>query len=277
MKFIHATHVGHTALWVVFVLFTLGLIGVFILSQRVEKRARLFHWLSALVLTIAMVSYFAMAAGLGVTYVSIPYHDPKASDFHFFRETYYARSIDWLLTTPLLLVSLGFLSGLAPYETVLLILADVFMIVTGLLSSFVSSRWASGERARWGFYAVSCVAFLYIFWILIFDGLKASQKRGRKARGLFSLLAGMTLILWTAYPIVYALAEGANRISVDAEIIAYAVLDVSAKIGFTYLLLFLHGHGDDDNYILPDWFVEHRHGLGQDGRGNYGAIGNRDD
>jgi bacteriorhodopsin len=32
--------------------------------------------------------------------------------------------------------------------------------------------------------------------------------------------------LWTAYPIVFGLTEGANVISVDAEIIAYAVLDV---------------------------------------------------
>jgi bacteriorhodopsin len=32
--------------------------------------------------------------------------------------------------------------------------------------------------------------------------------------------------LWTAYPIVFALTEGANKVSVDAEIIAYGVLDV---------------------------------------------------
>jgi len=32
--------------------------------------------------------------------------------------------------------------------------------------------------------------------------------------------------LWTAYPIVFGLTEGANRLSVDTEIIAYGVLDV---------------------------------------------------
>ena len=32
--------------------------------------------------------------------------------------------------------------------------------------------------------------------------------------------------LWTAYPIVWGLTEGANKITVDSEIIAYAVLDV---------------------------------------------------
>jgi bacteriorhodopsin len=77
-----------------------------------------------------------------------------------------------LFTTPLLLVSLGILAGLSPYDTLLTIIADVFMIVTGLLSSFVSARWASGEKAKWGFYAVSCIAFLYIWWLLVTGGLK---------------------------------------------------------------------------------------------------------
>jgi bacteriorhodopsin len=54
----------------------------------------------------------------------------------------------------------------------------------------------------------------------------AAKERPRKTRGLFTLLSVMTLILWTAYPIVFALGEGTNKISADAEIIAYAVLDV---------------------------------------------------
>ena len=43
-KFIHAHHTGHIALWVIFALFTAGLLGVFVLAHRVEKRARIFHW-----------------------------------------------------------------------------------------------------------------------------------------------------------------------------------------------------------------------------------------
>jgi bacteriorhodopsin len=56
----------------------------------------------------------------------------------------------------------------------------------------------------------------------------------------------MTLLLWTAYPIVFGLTEGANKIGVDAEIIAYGVLDVAAKLGFTFMLLFIHTHGDEN-------------------------------
>jgi len=141
--------------------------------------------LSGLVLTIAMVSYLVMATGLGVTYVPIHYHGHEASNYRFLRELFYARSIDWLFTTPLLLLSLAVLAGLSPYETTLAILADVFMIVTGLFASLVPARWAPGERARWGFFTVSCVAFLWIWWILITNGFKGElnvlPKAGRDA------------------------------------------------------------------------------------------------
>jgi len=150
------------------------------------------------------------------------------------------------------------------------------MIITGLFSTLVPARWAPGERARWGWYAISCVGFLAIWFILITGGRKAAALRQRKTRGLFWLLSGMTLLLWTAYPIIFALTEGANILSVNVEVIAYGVLDVAAKLGFTYMLLLVHTHGEDDTWILPEWFVEPRYGSGPDGRGGYGAI-NADD
>jgi len=238
---------------------------------RVEKRARIFHWLSAAVLTIAMVSYLAMSTGMGITYVPI-HHQSQGGQVHYLRQVYYARYVDWLFTTPLLLVSLGVLAGLSPSATLLAIAADVFMIVTGTFSALMPSTWDESERYKWAWYAVSCAGFL-IIWVTLFQGAqKSAHLRPRKTRGLFYLLAAMTFILWTAYPVVFALTEGANIISVDAEIIVYGVLDVAAKLGFTYMLLLIHTHGEDDTWILPEWFVEPREGPGSDGRTGYGAI-----
>ncbi|RXK42366.1 hypothetical protein M231_00356 [Tremella mesenterica] len=182
--------------------------------------------LSAAVLTIAMVSYLAMATGMGISYVPIKYSGPHAGELHYFREVYWARYVDWLFTTPLLLLSLALLAGLSPADTLITIGADVFMIVTGLLSTIHSSHSNAGERVKWLFYAVSCVGFVVIWWILLSGGLKAAKLRPSKTRGLFHLLGVMTFHLWLAYPIVFALSEGANKISVNAEIIAYGVLDV---------------------------------------------------
>jgi len=273
-KFLHATHAGHTALWVIFVIFTLGLIAVGFMSLRVEKKSRVFHWISIGVLTTAMLSYLVMATGMGTAFVPIHNHGAKGSVVHLFREVYYARYIDWLITTPLLLLSLALLAGLSPADTVLVIFFDVFMVVTGLLGGLVNARYSTGERARWFYFAISCVAFLGIWWVLISGGAKAAKQRSKKTRGLYFLLSAMTIVLWTAYPIVFALTEGSNKVGVDAEIIAYGILDVAAKVGFTFLLLGIHTHGDEDSWILPDWFVDSRagSGLAREGRGNYGAI-----
>lgn len=278
VRLLHSTDAGHTALWVVFALFTIGLVGVFILSLRVERKARIFHWLSALVLTIAMVSYFAMATGLGISWVPTKYHGHNPHNVHLFRQVYYARYIDWLFTTPLLLVSLGVLAGLSPSSTLIAIFFDVLMIVTGTFAGIRGSHYNEGERYKWGWYTVSCFAFVMIFYVLITGGSVATKNRQSKTRGLFWLLSLMTAVLWTAYPIVWALSEGTNKISVDTEIIAYGVLDVAAKLGFTYMLLFIHNHGEDDTYVFPDWFVNARGGgLGGDGRGGYGSVRNDDD
>lgn len=43
-RYIHATKAGHTTLWVVWVMFTVSFLAVYILSKRVERRFRLFHW-----------------------------------------------------------------------------------------------------------------------------------------------------------------------------------------------------------------------------------------
>lgn len=271
--FLHATQPGFVALWIVFALFTAGLIGVGVLSLRVEKRARVFHWFSAAVLTIAMVSYLVMATGQGVRYVPVKAPDThKGAVYHYFRQVYWARYVDWLFTTPLLLLSLAVLSGLSPAETLLTIAADVFMIVTGLISTLTPARYNHGDRARWAFYAVSCVGFVVLWYTLFYGGVRAAKLRPSRTRGLFYLLGIMTFVLWTAYPVVFALTEGANKISVNAEVIAYGVLDVAAKLGFTFLLLLVHTHGEDDTWNLPEWFVEPRRGNGPDGRGGYGAI-----
>lgn len=47
--------------------------------------------LSAMVLTCAMVSYFAMATGLGITYIPTKVEGANPENLHLFRQVYYAR------------------------------------------------------------------------------------------------------------------------------------------------------------------------------------------
>ncbi len=46
------------------------------------------------------------------------------------------------------------------------------------------------------------------------------------------------MLLWAAYGVVWACAEGSFKMTVDQEVIVYAVLDITAKCVFGFVLLF---------------------------------------
>ena len=98
------------------------------------------------------------------------------------------------------------------------------------------------DYSKWGWYAMACVAFLVIVFQLVIPGRRAVKAKGDNATGrLFAAIGGFTIILWTLYPIVWGIADGARLWSVDSEILAYAILDVLAKPVFGFWLLFAHG------------------------------------
>lgn len=144
--------------------------------------------------------------------------------------------MDWALTTPLLLLDLSFLAGLNGANILVALVADLVMVLTGLFAAYGTS---SGQK--WGWYAMACVAYLVVVYQLAVPGRRAVLTKDGTTAKLFAAIGGFTLVLWTLYPIVWAISEGAHNWSVDAEIIAYAVLDVLAKPVFGFWLLFAHG------------------------------------
>jgi bacteriorhodopsin len=67
---------------------------------------------------------------------------------HVHREVYWARYVDWLLTTPLLLVDLGLLAGLNGASLFSVIIADIIMILGGLFAALSPNRLWMDEK--WG-------------------------------------------------------------------------------------------------------------------------------
>ena len=80
--------------------------------------------------------------------------------------------------------------------------------------------WTNADLAVWVLYG------------LIITGRRTSKLRGDRVSSAYVGLSLYTVLLWTAYPVVWALAEGTNFLSVDQEILAYAILDVAAKAVF---------------------------------------------
>ncbi|GHJ85017.1 hypothetical protein NliqN6_1419 [Naganishia liquefaciens] len=264
---VHREHIGRSgmrALWVIFAMFTISVVLTVILAKRVERKFRLFHLITGAILVCAHASYLVMACGMGVTYVRTFKH--AADGAPVLRQVFYARYVDWAITTPLLLLDLCLLAGVPKIQTVTIIFADLVMILMGLFAALQQGS----ERSRWFMYAVSNAFFLVVLYGVVVNGRQAASLQASNVKRVFNVTSGMTVLLWIGYPIVFALTEGAAKISVDAEVIAYGVLDVFAKIVFGFYLLLAHSHSDGDSVVLPESWTEPR------GGSRYGAIASDD-
>ncbi|KAJ9110256.1 hypothetical protein QFC19_001659 [Naganishia cerealis] len=234
------------------------------MAKRVERKLRLFHLITGIILVTAHASYLVMACGMGVTWVRSFKH--AADGAPVIRQVFYARYIDWAITTPLLLLDLALLAGLPTIQIIPLMFADLVMVLVGLFAALQDSS----EKSRWFLYAISCAFYLYVLFTIVVSGRHAASLQSSGVRRIFNVTAGMIIVLWTGYPIIFALTEGKGRISVDAEVISYGILDFFAKIVFGFYLLIAHSHTEGDSVVLPESWTEPR------GAVRYGAIASDD-
>jgi len=237
--YVEAGDVGKRTLWVVVVLMAISSLAFYGMAYRVPVQKRLFHILTAFITTFAFLSYFAMATGDGIgttSYTETETHK-RVPDTHqdYIRAVYWARYVDWSITTPLLLLDLALLAGLSGANILVTVVADLIMILCGLFAAF-----GNGAGQTWGWYAWACIAYLVIVYQLAMNGRAAVASKDSKTKTFYASIGGFTLILWTLYPIIWGLTEGGHVINVDSEIVAYAVLDILAKPVFGFWLLFTH-------------------------------------
>ena len=163
------------------------------------QQKRLFHILTAFITTFAAISYLAMAVGDGITLNEI---DIKQSQKHFpdtvqilYRQVYWARYVDWSVTTPLLLLDLALLAGLPGGNILVAIIADVIMILTGLFAALTNDT-----THKWAYYAIASIAYLVVVYQLAVNGRAVAAAKDSKTGTFFAALGGFTLVLWTLYP-----------------------------------------------------------------------------
>lgn len=72
------------------------------------------------------------------------------------------------------------LAGISGIDTIALVFADLGMILTGLFASLETDKTYS-----WGWYAIACLFFLYIIYILVVSGRISASSRGQKVAKLY--------------------------------------------------------------------------------------------
>ena len=89
----------------------------------------------------------ATGDGISTSHVTLKKTSNLGVDIKYdhYRQIYWARYVDWSLTTPLLLLDLAFLAGLSGGDMVVAVVADLIMVLTGLFAAFGQS-----EGQKWG-------------------------------------------------------------------------------------------------------------------------------
>ncbi len=172
------------------------------------------------------LAYLAMASGLGTVEIAG-------------QTTYWARYVDWVVTTPLLLVAL-FLTAThrlrdRPYTLLAaLVAADVVMIACGAVGDL------STGGTRMLFFLIGCAALVVVFLLAWFPLRRLAATQGADLERVYTIVLAYLSVCWIGYPTIWYFGpSGIGAISQPVETILFVALPVFSKVGFSILDLFL--------------------------------------
>jgi len=233
-----------TWLWIGTIGMALGAVVIYALGSKGSQHHRV---ASVFVCAIAACMYLLMAFGQGdviVTQNNLFFTPDGVVDIESASLVYWARYLDWVFTTPLLLIGLLTLGlravsgqGEAVRDRLGLVAgvvgADVLMIITGLFGAL-----SMNSQHKYIWFAISCGFFLAVIAAVWGPVRAAAAEQGGGVAALYSKLAGILTVLWFIYPILWLLGtEGTGTISLDLEVIVFTIIDLTAKVGFGILLV----------------------------------------
>ena len=176
------------------------------------------------------------------------------------------RYIDWTVTTPLLLLKYQDLLKVRGYQFVTtLIVADLFMIITGLIGELqghtINGHWIPNNgdesiRSHWIWGTISTLGYLVIIWQLYTTAprLALAGNVPEPIRNGLKSLNWYIVSLWGVYPVVYimeGLSAHSNSINLDWCQIASSIADVLNKVlfGVSAYLIVRAVSGNDQNNL----------------------------
>jgi bacteriorhodopsin len=155
------------------------------------------------------------------------------------RLVHYARYIDWIVTTPLLLLSLSWtaMQFIKKDWTLIgfLMSTQVVVITTGLIADLSAQNWV-----RYLWYICGTAAFLVVLWGIWVPLRAKARSQGSELATLYQKLTIYFTVLWIGYPVVWIIGPaGFGLVNRDIDTLLFCVLPFFSKVGFSFLDL--HG------------------------------------
>jgi len=184
---------------------------------------KIFHVIVFFVAAVGTASYYAMYTGIGVM--------NKTNDAPP-RLIFWARFVDWIITTPLILLCLALLAKANMSTTVSLIGNNILMVVV----SFVGAMVLAPYKYIW--WTAGMVFFAIVVVQLLIQLNEAQRTLSPGAADTLKTLTILTCLCWSVYPVVWVLgSEGIDTMKLPVEVGILCIADWISKVGFGGFLL----------------------------------------
>jgi bacteriorhodopsin len=214
----HLVYALDTSFFLVFVSFAAGAFFLFLERDRVPEDYRAALRVSTVYLAIAAVNYFYMK----------DVYEPGNT---WFPTSF--RYVDWILTTPLMLVKFPLILGIGPQGVrfmTRLVLLDLVMIGTG----FIGEVTPTIPAVHYGMFLIGCVAWLLILVSLVQALGDLPEHISDATRKAVRVMSMFLVIGWAVYPLGYL--SPLLGLPFEARELVYNVGDLGNKLGLCLVI-----------------------------------------
>ncbi|QSG12859.1 Bacteriorhodopsin [Halapricum desulfuricans] len=140
---------------------------------------------------------------------------------------YVPRYVDWLLTTPLHIVYVGWLAGADRSTLAKLAALQASTIVLGFAGGMVAAP------LNLALFAAGAVVFGVLIYLLYTDISELAHERDDMTLALYRTLRNFVVVLWLVYPVIWLLGgPGIGFMDTETASLVVTYIDVVAKVGF---------------------------------------------
>ena len=210
--------------WFYAIVMMIGALYFYIQSKNPKGVPRYEYLIAIIIAAWSGIAYFSIAIGQGLL------EKPEQT-------IYFARYLDWVVTTPLLLLAMALTAMFYTTKNITIILAlvfaDVIMILSGLIADF------SGDNLKYIWYSIGMSALFIILYIIWVPLRNIADQSSIKLSRHYKISAAYLSFLWICYPTVWLIGpSGFGLISELADVLAFIVLPIFSKVGFSILDLY---------------------------------------
>jgi sensory rhodopsin len=206
-----------------FIAFVACAFYLYLERDRVPEDFRAVLRVSCVYLVIAAINYF---------YMRTTYHEGVARGTSEFPTSF--RYVDWVLTTPLMLIKFPLMLGIGdrgkPFMIRLVVL-DLIMIITGYIGEVAKS-----PAVHFGFFLIGCIAWFGILASLFTALTTLPDRIGPALRSGVRSMSLFVVIGWAIYPVGFFLPM--LGLPDDVRELAYNIADLFNKVGLCLVVYF---------------------------------------